>query len=142
MATRHPLRALRFLSSKVPRCQARGFGGAVRTGEKKRPVVFWTWYDKKAGSSDAAKDRRFPVLRYYTVFNVAQCDGLTVPASASEAVPFAPIERAESIASSMRDPPHLELGQAAFYVPTLDTVTVPPPGSFRSGGGVLRDPLS
>ena len=116
--------------------QARDLGGAVRAGEKGRPVVFWTWYEKRSEKKPArpdadAKDRRIPVLRYYTVFNVEQCDGLTIPAAASQPIPFAPIERAESIVAGMPEPPGFEHGQAAFYVPSTDTVTVPPPGSFR-----------
>ena len=54
--------------------QAIGLGGQVRKGEKACPVVFWKILEitnRKTGEVEAV-----PYLRYYFVFNVAQCDGL------------------------------------------------------------------
>ncbi len=111
--------------------QTTELGGSVRAGEKGRPVVFWTWYEKN-GTADptGGRDKRVPVLRYYTVFNVEQCDGLEVPARANNQTPFTPIEQAESIVAGMPDPPRREEGCAAYYTPATDTVTLPAPETF------------
>jgi antirestriction protein ArdC len=63
--------------------QALERGGHVRKGEKGTSVFFWKVYDRAEQDSDAGPDseqtsRRF-VARYYTVFNVEQCDGLEYP---------------------------------------------------------------
>jgi hypothetical protein len=59
--------------------QAKEMGGNVRKGEHDCPVVFWKWLD--ADETDKATGKRpVPMLRYYSVFNVAQCDGVTAPA--------------------------------------------------------------
>ena len=54
--------------------QARELGGHVRHGEKACPVVFWKWLEVDASDRPSGKER-VPLLRYYSVFNVAQCDG-------------------------------------------------------------------
>ncbi len=50
---------------------AQAAGGNVKKGAKGVPVVFWKWLEDK---KDAAK--KVPFLRYYTVFNVADCEGV------------------------------------------------------------------
>ncbi|MDA2931530.1 ArdC family protein [Acidobacteria bacterium AH-259-O06] len=74
--------------------QAKRFGGHIRQGEKSTPVVFWKWIEKE--NNDGEKES-YPVLRYYNVFNVSQCEG--IPA---EKIPplenqrdFHPIHQAE-----------------------------------------------
>ena len=64
--------------------QAQRRGGQVRKGEKGCPVVFWKLHDvKKETLEDGQKvfkAKQVPILRYYTVFNVSQCDGIESPA--------------------------------------------------------------
>jgi antirestriction protein ArdC len=58
--------------------QALELGGSVRKGEHGEKIVFVTFLereDKKTG-----KQVRVPMLREYSVFNVAQCDGLSFKA--------------------------------------------------------------
>jgi N-terminal domain of anti-restriction factor ArdC len=54
--------------------QAQAMGGHVRKGEKASPIVFWTKIEKT--DRDSGKPIELPVLRYYSGFNVAQCEGL------------------------------------------------------------------
>jgi len=54
--------------------QATAKGGTVRKGEKGFPVIFWK-IDKQT-DEETGKEKTIPLLRYYTVFNVAQIDGL------------------------------------------------------------------
>lgn len=66
--------------------QARARGGSVKKGEKSSMVVFWKQYDTKDRETGEAKT--VPVLRYYNVFNVEQCDGIEAP----DAVAFTPTD--------------------------------------------------
>ena len=55
--------------------QASELGGHVRKGEHACPVVFWKRLQVDSpGEPDSKK--AIPFLRYYSVFNVAQCDGI------------------------------------------------------------------
>lgn len=108
--------------------QAQERGGNVRRGERGRLVVFWQ-FDRESKEGDGTRtDRRpAPILRYYTVFNTAQCDGLEVPA----AQPFTPIGTAAGIAAGMPNPPTLRHGGGrACYAPGPDLVQMPEPESF------------
>lgn len=53
--------------------QAQSAGGSVRKGEKGVPVVLYKTVTKDEGTDD---ERSYRLLRYFTVFNLAQCDGL------------------------------------------------------------------
>ncbi len=57
--------------------QAQQRGGHVKKGEKGFPCVFWKWPDRKKQDDDTEEHakRRGPILRYYSVFNVRQCEG-------------------------------------------------------------------
>src|SRR5476651_2074802 len=62
--------------------QALQLGGSVRKGEKSCPVIFWkqtTFDDKESGEA-----KKIPMLRFYHVFNVAQCDGLKIVSEPKE----------------------------------------------------------
>jgi antirestriction protein ArdC len=115
--------------------QAAERGGSVRKGSKGCPVVFWRWPTDEDGAENGKgsepAQRRAPVLRYYTVFNAEQCDGIAVPAM--EACPFEPIPECERIVRSMPKAPRIEHGGSqAFYRPSTDTVTLPPAQAFDS----------
>ena len=116
--------------------QAAQLGGSVRKGEKGFPVVFWKW-PEKAGDNPGRDDRvqaRGPLLRYYTVFNVAQSDGIDDPDAGD--VPtrtFCPIEACERVVATMPDPPRRVFGEArAYYRPSEDLVNLPPAELFDS----------
>ena len=52
--------------------QAQRLGGHVRRGEHSCPVVFWKWIERE--EKDTGEIESFPVLRYYRVFNLEQCE--------------------------------------------------------------------
>ncbi len=54
--------------------QVSQLGGSVKKGEKACPVVFWK--QMKIENKESGEQQKIPLLRYYHVFNVAQCDGL------------------------------------------------------------------
>src|SRR6202049_3470007 len=75
--------------------QATERGGHVRKGEHGTKGVFWKIGTREVEEPDGDTiERKSIVLRYYTVFNVEQCDGVAVP----NAVPGVnPIEECERI---------------------------------------------
>lgn len=117
--------------------QADQLGGVVRKGEHGTPVAFWKWLDPKPDQNldpDADEPKGRPLLRYYTVFNAQQCDGLPpakVPLTAPPDATFDPIPTAAAIVAAMPHPPTIRHGgNRAFYRAGSDTVTVPPPEAF------------
>ena len=112
--------------------QAEAMGGNVRRGEHACPVVFRKWLDVEEASQPTGK-RQVPMLRYYSVFNVAQCDGITAPAVDGAERRHSPIEAAEQIVVAMPQRPAIQQGlDRAFYNPASDSVRMPPPERFDS----------
>ena len=134
--------------------QARELGGTVRKGEHGLPVVFWKLDAGKAkgkgkaegkaegedttGAADGTRfNGRRVMCRYYTVFNVDQCEGLRVqpaaPVDAPSAPKFNPIDAAEGIVNGWTARPEIRHGGGvACYTPFFDTVRMPAPESFTS----------
>ena len=116
--------------------QAKDLGGKVRKGSKGTPVVFWKWIDKKGKDDDGNEIvlDRYPILRYYTVFNLDQIDGIDDPdAKAADDTPakFNPIEAAEKIVDEMPNRPEITHNEPrAYYRPSTDTVNMPKPELF------------
>ena len=114
--------------------QARAKGGQVRKGEKGTRVIFWKFLESRETGKDG-KAKRFPLLRYYTVFNVEQCDDLTAPATQSEgeALDFTSIESAERVAAQYVGAPDVAHGEPrAYYVPATDRINMPKQETFHS----------
>jgi antirestriction protein ArdC len=111
--------------------QAQSLGGTVKKGEKGIPVVYWQWIEKK--SKDSEGDR-IPLLKYFTVFNIDQCEGFEKPElDQKEPNQVAGFERAEEIVQQMPNRPELRLdASSAYYSPASDIVHVPSKESFTS----------
>jgi antirestriction protein ArdC len=112
--------------------QAKAHGGSVKKGEKSSMVVFWKQYETK--DKETGDEKKIPVLRYYNVFNVEQCDGITAPdAVPFEPTDFKPIDAAETLVQGYAGGPSLEHGgQQAFYRPGTDIVRMPEATRFSS----------
>ena len=106
--------------------QAIGLGGNVKKGETGAPVIFWKIYCTDDPEAENGI-RTMPVLRYYTVFNVEQCDNIPIPSlEGSTWAEHDPIEVAESVITSMPNCPGIEIGGTrACYSPVLDLVRIP-----------------
>ena len=105
--------------------QAKKLGGQIKKGESGYPVIFWKWLDiAKEGEN---KSETVPMLRYYTVFNVEQCDGIELPKEEnSEKQEFSPIESCERLVAGYPQAPSINHGKdQAFYVPSTDTINMP-----------------
>jgi len=114
--------------------QAQELGGHVKRGEKACPVVFWKWLDKEDKAT--GDKQRIPLLRYYSVFNVAQCEDIPadkIPALGGSKREHGPIEQAERIVATMPKRPEIRHGlDRAFYSPSGDFVGMPSPEQFKS----------
>jgi antirestriction protein ArdC len=110
--------------------QAQALGGNIRRGEHGTKIVFWKFDKYETETADGeTENRKSAFLRYYTVFNLEQTEGL----KALLALPPArPIESAEAIAQGMPNPPAFEQDFQAAYIPSRDTVTMPSRTAFDS----------
>jgi antirestriction protein ArdC len=116
--------------------QASELGGHVRKGEKACPVVFWKRLSV-ADMTEPTGKKNVPFLRYYSVFNVAQCEDIPaakIPVLNGNQREHCPITEAESIVAGMPKKPDIQFGGGrACYSPSLDVVNMPKPEHFRSG---------
>ena len=119
--------------------QAKELGGQVKQGEKGFPVVFWKFLDAKDDKGQPELDnkgqpKKVPLLRYYTVFNVEQCEGLPeekIPVHNAKVSEHEAIETAESIVENMPKRPEIQHGRTgAYYRPSTDSVGMPDKDSF------------
>jgi antirestriction protein ArdC len=115
--------------------QALQLGGHVKRGEKASPVVFWKWLEFP-DENVAEKLKRLPFLRYYSVFNIAQCEGISsliIPATNQNRIEANPIAAAEQIILNMPRKPLIQFGGGrACYRPSVDRVDMPKPETFRT----------
>ena len=102
-------------------------GGHVRKGEKARMVVFWKWLDRQ--DENTGEITQVPYLRYYSVFHVDQCEGITARHTAENPHPAAVDETAEAIITAyvQREGITLEYiaGDEAYYQPGRDRIVLP-----------------
>lgn len=107
----------------------------VRKGEHGTAIVYadrFTPEAEKSRAGAAGEDpRSIPFLRRFTVFNVAQVDGLpdTCHATSAPPDPSLILPAAQAVIDA-RGVPFLIGGDRAFYAPCRDTVLVPPPAAF------------
>lgn len=121
---------------QCPECHGQGlepthqlFNGGVRKGEKGTCVVLFKPCERKTGAkNDDGTDEKetYWLVRYYTVFNAAQCDGVPV---SEETIDHGDCDERAACAQQMwdawEDAPPLTPGKPA-YSPLLDTISIPP----------------
>lgn len=107
--------------------QAQREGGHIRKGEKAQMVVFWKWIEQE--DADTGEKKQVPFLRYYSVFHLSQCEGLT----AKHAPQLPNIARADQQAEAVIADYvqrsgvtiHHQDGDKACYSPSCDSITLP-----------------
>jgi antirestriction protein ArdC len=111
--------------------QCESLGGHVKRGSKSMPVIFWKMLDRNTDDTETTTTGKIPLLRYYSVFNTDQCEGITIPPTQKSVNPFSPIERAEQIITNMLLRPEIKHGgNQPCYSPTLDYVRIPQQTAF------------
>ena len=115
--------------------QAANAGGNVRKGERGTTVVYADSFtperekERARQTGDAAKAVAF--LKRFTVFNVAQCEGLR-PGLAADPAPL-PERQIVPVAEAVIAASGVEFrigGNKAFYSPTHDFMQMPPQPAF------------
>ncbi len=120
--------------------QCKDLGGTVKKGEESTLVVFWKFLiadntpEGEQPDPKNTKARTIPMLRYYRVFNVEQCEGLEkhIP-QAETPKTFNALAEAEKIVEAYQGKPRITHGQAgAYYRPSADLVGMPARTSFEN----------
>jgi antirestriction protein ArdC len=106
--------------------QATTAGAQVRGGERGTIVVF----TKKLKVGEKEEEHLVSMLRTYTVFNIAQIDGLPQ----TDSVILSEGERIDAVEAFVAAT-NAEIktgGNQPMYVPSLDYIVMPPAGAFRT----------
>lgn len=135
----------RWLSYK----QCADMGGQVRKDEKGTVAVFWKILKVTETSPTGKKEeKKIPLLRYHTVFNIGQCDGLKMPTVETPAPVVVPepspapsgaaiVAEAEAIIEGWKEGPTVSHtgGNRAFYRPATDSIHLPARDAFTTSAG-------
>lgn len=125
-----------FLTSK----QLKELGGSIKPEEKPHLVVYWNYQNNNEKDDDEDKEgtiettaKRNALLRYYTVFNIAQCEGIPkehIPTMDREITTNASCKLA---VSNMPNKPRIQhKEQEAYYNPLKDFINMPRQSSFTN----------
>jgi len=118
--------------------QIKEIGGSVKRGEHGNMVVFWNYVERNEAQKERTDGtpleemaKKVPMLRYYSVYNVAQCEGIPEKYLAKAAHNWEPIQKCDEIVSGMPKQPRIvHSKQSAFYDPLKDYVNMPKYNSF------------
>ena len=112
--------------------QAQTEGGQVRKGEKGSMVVFWKQLPIKEKDENGNEvEKVIPFLKYYTVFEVSQCDGIERKYKEEERQEaIEPVKEAELLVQEYlykNQPLYIKhtTGNRAFYDPAGDYINLP-----------------
>ena len=117
--------------------QVKALGGHVKKGVHGFPVVFFSFPSGKEGEEEheeetEKKGRTAPIIRYYHVFRIEDCEGIDLTQFKAEEGNPSSIEAAEAIVMGMQSRPKIveKSGKEAFYCPSTDTVQIPSRSQF------------
>ena len=116
--------------------QCQEAGGKVKKGEKSSMVVFWKWIEQE--DEETGEKKEVPFLRYFNVFHIDQCEGVTAKHTSETAFPDGaePLEAAQEIIYDYLSREGVKLsheeGDRAFYRPSTDEVVLPIRKQFTS----------
>lgn len=102
-------------------------GGKIKKGEKANMVVFWKWLDVE--DEETKKIEKIPLLRYYNVFHIDQCEGIKLKYTEGLPCVAKPEEEAEKVIEGYISRSGVKLrheeGDRAYYSPGKDMITLP-----------------
>ncbi|MBK7764501.1 MAG: DUF1738 domain-containing protein [Bacteroidetes bacterium] len=108
--------------------QLKTLGGSVLKGEKGHLVVFTKILEKE----EDGKIKRQPFLRYYKVFNIAQCKDLPNAFLPEENVVHEKLAHFEEIGDTMPNRPLIKFGgNEAYYHSVKDYINMPSIKKFK-----------
>lgn len=108
-------------------------GGQVRKGEKSSMITYFSMIEKR--DDDGRLTKKFPLLRYFNVFNLEQQDGIEIPE-----IEEVPVLDPQEIVAGYVDGPTVEIvgGDEAFYRPSTDAINMPAEEQFVSREAYLQ----
>jgi antirestriction protein ArdC len=118
----------RYLTFK----QALEAGGNVRKGEHGTKVYYFKQLTVKDRST--GDDKTIPMLREYTVFNVAQCENLPERVVNGKATTIKNLDEREADADAFVKTTGADVREGAgvpAYIPSKDFISMPPFASFK-----------
>ncbi len=116
--------------------QAQSIGGHVNAGEKSTPICFWKFGVTEVQEPDGeVTEKQFAMCRLYHVFNYEQATipGLDlgkpeIPDKTFNSIPICE----QVIANCANKPAIYHHGDRAFYMPSVDHITMPKAEAFDS----------
>jgi antirestriction protein ArdC len=120
----------RFLTFR----QAIEAGGNVRKGEHGTKVYFVKQLQIKNDDRDEADTRLIPMLREYTVFNVAQCENLPDSVKSGKPMRVRNPDTRDALADQFLQSTGADMREGhgeAFYVPSHDFISMPAFEAFK-----------
>jgi len=109
--------------------QAKALKGNIKKGQKSTAIVFWNFTEKE---DEAGNKKSVGFLRYYSIFNVEQTEGIDYPKN-DELEHFEDIVDCEKITENMPDVPEIIFGGArASYNVETDEINLPNKENFKS----------
>jgi antirestriction protein ArdC len=109
--------------------QIKMFGGKVVKGERSHLIVYWNWQEKV---NEQGEKEKKSFLRYYLVFNIAQCEGIPkgmMPEPVRR--PHEPIAVCEDVLRSMPLRPEImHKEHEPFYHVGKDFINIPQAATF------------
>ena len=115
--------------------QAQQLGGSVKAEQKGIPVVYWNVHRKETiGDKGETVTSAYAFIKHYYVFNIEQCEGLTLPAMPEmPAVEWDSCAAADDIVSRLNLAGGLtHAGDSAYFRPSTDAIVMPPMAAFDS----------
>lgn len=116
--------------------QLKSIGASVNQGEHGHIVIFWKTLQNKNEEQVDEKQKTVPLLRYYKVFNIAQCRDIPehfIPIAEQNTHEKEPIQECEVIIKAMPSCPVIQhKEQRAYYHPQLDLINMPKKKSFKN----------
>jgi len=114
--------------------QCKKLGGKIKKGSKGTPVIFWNWFDKEVENKATGekKIQKIPFLKYYTVFNVEQTEGIEYPKPV-ETKGNGVIQKCKDVVENFKDKPEVFVGgNRACYDVKIDKLSIPSITVFNS----------
>lgn len=115
-------------------------GGKVKKGAKSIPIVFWKQVKvTESNKNGEEKEKLVPMLKYYRVFNIKDCEGIEPKYFKDDEKPVQkvqPLRAAEKIVEAYQQREGIkivrdQISNSAFYSPSNDYIKVPDMGQFE-----------
>ncbi len=113
--------------------QIKQLKGKLKEGEGKNYAIITYWKMLESKNDDGTVEKRFPMIRYYRVYNLDQTEGIT-PKWENETPKYDndPIANCEQIVSEMRELPEMQWGMNPCYMPSPDKIGMPKIDKFET----------